>query len=304
MCGRSTTCSIASNSAASAGSCSYTSSPAAASRCVASACTSARSSTTSPRDVLTRIACGRIRASASAPMRCRVAGVARQWSETKSLATSSSSSVPQRRTPGTSVADAASDGDHASTRIPKPRRARSATARPMRPNPTMPSVLPATRVPSSCVGRHPLQLPARTMRSPSPARRAVASRSVIARSAVSSVRTSGVLVTTMPAARAAPRSMCPKPAPKFARIRARRGCDTRSAALTPSVIVQSTPSAPRNACASDAGVDGTSVALSSTSNSAASCRSTGSGRRRVTTTRGRAVMRAPRSGAALRSCAD
>ena len=91
--------------------------------------------------------------------------------------------------------------------IPNPRCARRATARPMRPMPMRPSVLPCTCVASMCVGRQPVHFPPRTSRSPSPARRAVASISVSARSAVSSVSTSGVFVTTTPFAFAAATSM-------------------------------------------------------------------------------------------------
>src|SRR5262245_9608560 len=73
------------------GSCSYTSRPAPAIRRSLSAAISAASSTTSPRAVLIRNASGRIRASRSRFIRCRVSGVAGQWSETKSASRSTSS---------------------------------------------------------------------------------------------------------------------------------------------------------------------------------------------------------------------
>ena len=79
--------------------------------------------------------------------------------------------------------------------MPKP-RARRATAVPMAPMPTMPSVAPATARPSSCVGPHTVHPPLRTRRSPSPRRRAAASSRAKARSAVASVSTPGVLVST------------------------------------------------------------------------------------------------------------
>ena len=79
-------------------------------------------------------------------------------------------------------------------------RARRATARPIRPRPTMPSTLPASSRPSSWVGVQPRQRPVRTSASPSKARRAAPSRHSMARSAVASVSTSGVLVTVMPRA--------------------------------------------------------------------------------------------------------
>src|SRR5665213_3580045 len=82
-----------------------------------------------------------------------------------------------------------------------------AVARPIRPIPMSPSVLPCTCVASMCIGRQPVHLPLRNSRSPSPARRAVASISVSARSAVSSVSTSGVFVTTTSFAFAATTSM-------------------------------------------------------------------------------------------------
>ena len=89
----------------------------------------------------------------------------------------------------------------------KPKCPRRATATPIRPIPTMPSVLPVTSAPIMWVGRHPVQRPARTSRSPSPARRAAISSRVIAVSAVVSVSTRGVLVTTIPALAAAAVSM-------------------------------------------------------------------------------------------------
>src|SRR5438094_63021 len=103
--------------------------------------------------------------------------------------------------------------------------ARLATARPMRPMPISPSTLPLSLVPSMWVGRHPVQAPVRTWRSPSPARRATISMSMIASSAVSSVSTSGVFVTTSPRACAALTSMWLNPTPKLARIEAGRPHD-------------------------------------------------------------------------------
>ena len=81
------------------------------------------------------------------------------------------------------------------------------------PNPTIPTFLLLAFVPIICVGRHPLHCLARTSRSPSPARRATINISVIAMSAVHSLRTSGVFVTVMPAACAAEISICENPTP-------------------------------------------------------------------------------------------
>ena len=87
-------------------------------------------------------------------------------------------------------------------------RARRATARPMRPIPKMPRRFPVTCTPSIIVECQPTHSPARTIRSPSAPRRAAPSRQSIATSAVASLRTSGVLVTTMPRAFAASTAMC------------------------------------------------------------------------------------------------
>ena len=82
--------------------------------------------------------------------------------------------------------------------MPNPWWARWATARAMRPMPIKPKVFPLTWVPSMWVGRHPVQAPPRTCRSPSPARRPTMSSSVMAMSAVASVSTSGVFETARP----------------------------------------------------------------------------------------------------------
>ena len=64
--------------------------------------------------------------------------------------------------------------------------------------PRMPSRLPVIRRPSIQVGDQPVQSPSGMMRAPSARRRAVERISAIVMSAVSSVRTPGVLVTVMP----------------------------------------------------------------------------------------------------------
>src|SRR5258706_334017 len=75
------------------------------------------------------------------------------------------------------------------------RPARRATARPMRPNPTMPSVLPQTSVPHNWSKFHCRQAPERANRSPSTRRRATPIRRVHVKSAVVSSSTPGVFVT-------------------------------------------------------------------------------------------------------------
>ena len=247
---------------------------------------SAASSTTSPREVLMRNAPGRIRARRAASIRCRVSGVDGQCRVTASLSASRSSRSSARWTSRpASAASSTGRGCWYSTRMPKPPVARRATARPMRPIPTMPSVIPVTEAPSICVGPQPCHAPARTRRSPSPMRRATARIRAIVRSAVASVSTPGVLVTTMPASRAASRSMWSTPAPKLATIPARRGVADSSSAVMRSVTVISSPSAVRRASASSAGVRARSSGLSRASTRPASRSSTGAGRRRVTTTR-------------------
>ena len=83
--------------------------------------------------------------------------------------------------------------------------ARRATALPIRPSPTIPSRLPPALSPSgNSPARH---LPARTNASAATSRRAVIRISAMARSATSLLRTSGVLVTGMPRARACSTAM-------------------------------------------------------------------------------------------------
>ena len=73
-----------------------------------------------------------------------------------------------------------------------------AYATPMRPAPTMPTVLPWSRLPMKRSGSQPLYLPPRMKTSASTTRRAAASVSAQASSAVVSVSTPGVLPTGMP----------------------------------------------------------------------------------------------------------
>ncbi len=78
--------------------------------------------------------------------------------------------------------------------------ARAATAWPIRPKPTTARRAPRSSRPSQPRGSHVCQSPSRTARSASGSRRAAASSSAIARSAVASVSTSGVTPTGMPRA--------------------------------------------------------------------------------------------------------
>ena len=111
--------------------------------------------------------------------------------------------------------------------------------------------------------------------------------SITASSAVSSVRTSGVLVTTTPRCFAAATSMLLNPTPKLARMRVFKGSVASTSAVMRSVTVHSRASAVRSACARPATLRGRSSGFSCASNSRATCSSTGAGSRRVTTTCGR-----------------
>src|ERR687884_484776 len=77
--------------------------------------------------------------------------------------------------------------------------ARRATARPIAPRPTTPSVFPASPRPSRKNMLHDHLWPARTSRSPSPRRRVTIRMRAVARSAVASVSTPGGFVTPPPA---------------------------------------------------------------------------------------------------------
>ncbi len=82
-------------------------------------------------------------------------------------------------------------------------RARFATTCPIRPNPRIPSRFPVTWVPTMKAGLQSFHAAVRTSRSPSLARRAAPSRSIMVSSAVASDSTSGVFVTMIPRAFAA-----------------------------------------------------------------------------------------------------
>ena len=119
-------------------------------------------------------------------------------------------------------------------------RARRATAAPMRPGPTMPSVRPARSRPRSQPGSHGPQPPSRTAALPSGRRRAAASSSASVRSAVASVSTPGVFVTSTPRAVAAPTSTLSKPTAMLATTRS-PGQRSSSASSTRSVSIVRIP---------------------------------------------------------------
>ncbi len=133
---------------------------------------------------------------------------------------------------------------------------RCAIARPILPQPMMPSVAPKTSRPRSTAGPQVRHLPARTSRSPSAMRRAAAISSANARSAVASVSTPGVCPTAIPAAVAAAISMLSRPTARLLMTRS-LGAAAIKAASTRSVTIVSSASAwraRRCSCAYGGGV--------------------------------------------------
>ena len=153
--------------------------------------------------------------------------------------------------------------------------------------PMMPSRLPPMRWPSIQVGDQPGQfLPSVRIEAPSISRRGTARISAMVMSAVSSVRTFGVLVTVMPRACAATTSILSTPLPKLAISRSLQSGCLRSSSVISSVTVGTSTSAVRTASAICSGVIGVSSRLSRASNSSRIRVSIESGSLRVTTTRG------------------
>jgi hypothetical protein len=153
--------------------------------------------------------------------------------------------------------------------------------------PTMPSRLPPSRRPSIEVGPQPLQPPPRISRSPSASRRETARISAIVMSAVSSVSTPGVLVTTMPRCCAAAKSTWSMPAPNEAISFSDGEAAASTSASIRSVTVGTSTSAAPTAAISSALLNGLSFRLSRQAKSSIIRVSTGSGSLRVTMTIGR-----------------
>src|SRR5665213_206475 len=153
--------------------------------------------------------------------------------------------------------------------------------------PMMPSRLPQMRWPSIQVGVQPLQsLSDVSTLEPSASRRGTARISAMVMSAVSSVRTPGVLVTVMPRCTAVTTSILSTPLPKLA-ISLSCSPDLESTAVSiRSVTVGTSTSAVFTASANSACVMGLSSALKRTSKSSLMRSSTLSGSLRVTTTSG------------------
>ena len=169
----------------------------------------------------------------------------------------------------------------------------AANSRPMRPKPKTPSFLPCRVTPMSCVGAQPSHCPARTMRSPSPARRAAINISVKAHSAVAKESTSGVLVTAMPRARAASIATWSKPTLKVAITFTLSGKALMAAAFIASPAAHRMPSAPqalaRAAISAPSRPQSASPVFSLASNTSVSRASMASGNLRVTRMTGLAI---------------
>ena len=140
------------------------------------------------------------------------------------------------------------------------------------------------RRPSIQVGDHPVNWPDCIAATPSTMRRGTDRISPIVMSAVSSVRTPGVLVTVMPRERQAWTSILFTPTPNWAMRRRRSLARASMRPSIRSVMVGTSTSQRAAASASCSIVIGVSVALSSTSKSSLIRVSTGSGNRRVTIT--------------------
>ena len=152
--------------------------------------------------------------------------------------------------------------------------------------PTMPSFFPVMRRPSIQVGDQPAQSPSVALAAPSTMRRETATIRPMVMSAVSSVRTPGVLVTVIPRRSAEVTSILSTPLPKLAMsFNCSPDLAMRWASMR-SVTVGTSTSATRIASASSAALIGLSVGLKRASNNSRMRASTGSGNLRVTMTSG------------------
>ena len=133
--------------------------------------------------------------------------------------------------------------------------ARSATAWPIRPRPTISSFAPRSSRPSQPSGSQVFQRPSRASRSPSGRLRAAARSSAIVRSAVASVRTCAATPTGIPRSAAAARSMLSQPTAKLATAFS-CGALSSSSPSTRSVNSESNPSAPATPASSSSRVGG------------------------------------------------
>ncbi len=171
-------------------------------------------------------------------------------------------------------------------RMSKP-RARRATACPMRPMPTMPSVRPLGWIPRLSGMPNGLRQPSRMMARYSAPRRQAARISRKARSAVLSVSTSGVLVTMSPRAFAAATSMWSVPALGLAMIRTLSGNAASFSPVRRTLGPLKMASLPCSAAARMAASASRSASASTASNSRWARSATAGGTRRATSRRNR-----------------
>ena len=156
----------------------------------------------------------------------------------------------------------------------------------MRPNPTMPSVLPLARTPS--ISRMPKlrPQPSRMMALYSHARRQAHSSSMNAKSAVQSVSTSGVFVTTRPRALAAGTSMWSNPTLQVAATRTLAGSRPITSGVSFRLLLRNSASA---RCSAHAAITSSGVASFCVKASVSNCDSaratTASGTGRAITNR-------------------
>ena len=182
-------------------------------------------------------------ASSAAPSSGRPACSRPAWSETASEAARSSGRL-RYRTPWALAKAGSGRGSVATSCMPKA-LARSATSFPMRPRPTIPSVLPRSSTPMN-----PFHPPVRVPRCPGTIPRATASSSASVRSATESCTAPNAALTTIPRARAAGRSMLSSPTPCLAMVLS-RSADAITSAVSSSVPV-TMASMPRRASFSSA----------------------------------------------------
>ena len=221
-CGVSTTLGAARSGLSEAiGSTEYTSTAAPARWPECSASARAASSTIPPRATLRTIAPGFVASSWALPMSPRVCDVSGVWTVMTS-ARCRSSVMPTRRAPASDACSSVRYGSLARTRISQP-TARRATALPIFPSPTMPSVLPRSSVP---VKRERSHSPALTDASASGTWRTRASSRAIVCSAAAMVLPVGELTIITPARVAASTSIRSIPTlatPDHAQARRGRG---------------------------------------------------------------------------------
>ena len=231
------------------GSLAKTSRPAPATRPSRIASASASSSTMPPRAALTMRTVGLTFLSASSPMRPTVSGVFGRCTVMKSDSASSSSS-PTRRAPSWPALAADVYGSYASSVTPNP-LSRSATSAPIRPSPTMPTVLSSSSTPPYWLRFH---APPLSDELAGAMLRAVASSSPMASSAADVMFDVGALTTMTPAWVAAGTSTLSRPTPARAMTLSFFAAAIASASIwvADRISTASTSTSPGSSCARSA----------------------------------------------------